>query len=62
MRWLDGINGHELEQTLGLSEGQGSLACCCSWCCKELDMTQGLKNKNNVSFKLEYKYYILQRR
>ena len=39
MRWLDGINGHELEQTLGLSEGQGSLACCCSWGCKELDTT-----------------------
>ena len=32
MRWLDGItnsiNGHEFEQTLGDSEGQGSLACC----------------------------------
>ena len=29
-RWLDGItdsNGHELEQTAGHSEGQGSLAC-----------------------------------
>ena len=34
MRWLDGItgvNGHEFEQTLGDSEGQGSLACCSSW-------------------------------
>ena len=31
MRWLDGhhqLNGHESEQTLGDSEGQGSLACC----------------------------------
>ena len=27
MRWLDGINGHELGQTLGDGEGQGSLAC-----------------------------------
>ena len=32
MRRLDGIidsiNGHEFEQALGDSEGQGSLACC----------------------------------
>ena len=28
MRWLDGINGHEFEQTLGDSEGQGSLGSC----------------------------------
>ena len=29
MRWLDGItdNGHEFEQILGDSEGQGGLAC-----------------------------------
>ena len=29
IRWLDGIidNGHEFEQALGGSEGQGSLAC-----------------------------------
>ena len=25
------LNGHEFEQTLGNSEGQGSLACCSSW-------------------------------
>ena len=30
-RWLDSItdSGHESEQTLGDSEGQGTLACCC---------------------------------
>ena len=41
MRWLDGItdlNGHEFEETLGDSEGQGSLACCRPRGCKELDM------------------------
>ena len=29
MRWLDGISGHghDFEQTLGHSEGQGGLAC-----------------------------------
>ena len=31
MRWLDGINGYEFEQTPGDSEGQGSLACCSPW-------------------------------
>ena len=33
------FNGHEFEQTLGDNEGQGSLACCSPWDCKELDMT-----------------------
>ena len=31
MRRTDSINGHEFEQTLGDSEGQGSLECCNSW-------------------------------
>ena len=26
--WHHRLNGHEVEQTLGDSEGQGSLACC----------------------------------
>ena len=26
--WHHPLNGHEFEQTLGDSEGQGSLACC----------------------------------
>ena len=34
------LNGHESEQTPGDGEGQGSLACCNLWGCKELDMTQ----------------------
>ena len=33
------LNGHESEQTLGPSEGQGSLAFCSSWGCKESDTT-----------------------
>ena len=48
MRWLDGINGHEFEQTLGDSEGQGSLTCCSPWGHKELDTTEQL-NSNNFS-------------
>ena len=33
------LNGHEIEQTLGDSKGQGSPACCSPWGHKELDMT-----------------------
>ena len=33
------LNGNELKQALGDSEEQGSLACCSTWGCKELDMT-----------------------
>ena len=29
--WHHRLNGHEFEQALGDSEGQGSLACCSSW-------------------------------
>ena len=37
--WYHQVNGHEFEQTLGDCEGQGSLACCSQWGCKELDST-----------------------
>ena len=42
--WYHQLNGHESEQTLGDSKGQGSLACCSPWGCKELDMTERLNN------------------
>ena len=35
-------SGCEFEQTLGDSEGQGSLTCCSPWGCRESDMTQQL--------------------
>ena len=37
--WHHWLDGHESEQTLGNSEGQGSLACCTSWGHKESDRT-----------------------
>ena len=37
--WHHQLNGHECEQILGDGEGQGSLACCISWVCKESDTT-----------------------
>ena len=36
------LNGHEFEQTPGISEGQGSLVCCSPWSCKEFDPTECL--------------------
>ena len=42
------INGHEFEQTLGDSKGQGSLVCYSLWGHKELDKTERLnKTKTN---------------
>ena len=43
--WHHPHNGHELEQTLGESEGQGSLASCRLWCLKDSDTTERLNNK-----------------
>ena len=36
------LNGHEFEQALGVGDGQGSLAWCSPWNCKELDTTEWL--------------------
>ena len=37
--WYHQLSGHEFKQTLGDSEGQGSLACCSPWSCQESDKT-----------------------
>ena len=42
-KWLDGITElmrHEFEQAPGVGDGQGSLACCSPWGCKESDTTE----------------------
>ena len=38
------LNGHELEQSPGDTEGQRSLVCCSPWGCKEPDTTEQLNN------------------
>ena len=38
--WHHKLNGHEFEQISGDGEGQGSLACCSPWGCRELNMTE----------------------
>ena len=37
--WHQQLDGHEFEQTLGISNGQGSLASCSPWGHKESDTT-----------------------
>ena len=44
--WHHSLNGHEFEQALGDSEGQGRLACYSPWGFKESDMTEQLDNNN----------------
>ena len=40
--WHHRLNGHGFGWTLGVGDGQGGLACCDSWGCKELDTTERL--------------------
>ena len=42
VEWHHRLNGHEFEQTLGVGDGQGGLACCSLWGRKELDTTEQL--------------------
>ena len=37
--WHHQLEGHEFEQAPGVGDGQGSLACCSPWGCKESDVT-----------------------
>ena len=40
--WHHWFDGHESEWTPGVGDGQGGLACCDSWGCKESDTTERL--------------------
>ena len=53
--WHHQFNGHEFEQILGDSEGQGSLCGCSPWGHKELDMTQQV-NDDNMEEANPYRY------
>ena len=50
--WHHQLDGHEFEQTLGDSEGQGSLVCYSPWGRKESDTTEWLNNNSKVNIKL----------
>ena len=38
--WHHRVNRHRFGWTPGVGDGLGDLACCGSWDCKELDMTE----------------------
>ena len=40
--WHHHLERHELEQALGVGDGQEGLVCCSSWGRKESDMTEQL--------------------
>ena len=41
--WHHRLNAHEFRWTPEFGDGQGGLACCVSWGCKEVDRTEWLK-------------------
>ena len=45
--WHHRLNGYEFERAPGDSKGQGHLACCSSWGCKESDRTEWLNSNSN---------------
>ena len=52
------LDGHEFEQALGVGDGQGSLACCRLWGCKESDLTERLTN--NILYLLLVSFQLLE--
>ena len=47
--WHHQLDGREFEQALGNGEGQGSLACCILWGCKELDTKTEAEQKQQIT-------------
>ena len=38
--WHQRLDGHEIEQALGVGDGQGTLVCYSPWGCKESETTE----------------------
>ena len=52
--WHHQLDGHELEQTLGVDDGWEGLVCCSPWGLKAWDSTERLDNNNNRFLDSEY--------
>ena len=50
--WHHQLNGREFEKALGVSDRQGSLACCSPWGYKELDMTEWLNWTEKIALRV----------
>ena len=42
VEWPHRLDGHRFGSTPGVGDGEGGLACCGSWGCKESDTTEQL--------------------
>ena len=63
--WHHSFNGHELGQTPGDGEGQGSLVCCSPCGLKESDMTLQLNNNNKMAQLVEFEargFWVMERK
>ena len=63
MRWLDDITDSmdmDLGGSRGAGDGQGGLACCGSWGCKELDTTEWLNWRPAAGLSCSLWAYLLQ--
>ena len=58
--WHHWLNGHEFEQALRDGEGQGSLACCSPWGCKDLDTTEQMSNNSSPRISLGWKLAVMK--
>ena len=52
--WHHRLDAREFEWTLGIGDGQGGLACCDSWGCKELDTTERLNWTEEKTLKVRF--------
>ena len=52
--WHHRLNGHEFGWTLGVDNGQGGIACCSSWDCKESDTTEQLNCTDRTFRNINY--------
>ena len=60
--WHHRLDGHEFEQALGFGDGQGSLACCSAWGCKELAVTNQLNRTELLLIRCEVLMIVLHHR
>ena len=56
--WHHRLEGHEVEQTAGDSEGQGSLVCCSLWGRRDSDMTERWNNNKTPFLILDTSYVL----
>ena len=57
--WHHWLNGHEFEQTLWDSEGQGSLVCCRPWGHKQSGTTEWLNNNKTCQWQFQLIVYLV---